>query len=112
MTYIHKNIWTWGQTHTIVQWNGVGLVNISIENDNPENATIHGISVLPTYRKKGKGTILLGLAENEARKMGCHWVNLSALKGGFEEKWYRDHGYNDFPIQENEEMVCLIKELE
>ena len=111
MTYTHKNTWNWGQTHTIVYWNGVGLVNVSVENETPERATIHGVSVLPGYRKRGYGTTLLRLAEKEAKKMGCTWVELTTIKGGFEERWYREHGYNDIPGEDVDGMICLGKEL-
>ena len=111
MTYTHKNQWIWGKTHTVVWWNGVGLVNVSVENETPELATIHGISVLPTYRKRGYGTKLLHLAENEARKMGATRVCLATEPNSWLEEWYKSLGY-EFDSYNEDNLIVLLKNLE
>ena len=107
-TYIHKNVWTWGQTHTIVYLGGVGLVNISIENDDPTVAIIHGISILPKYREKGNGTKLLELAEEEAMKMGARRTSLATVPDSWMESWYKRMGY-EFDSYDEDNLIILVK---
>jgi GNAT superfamily N-acetyltransferase len=110
MTYTHKNTWNWGQTHTIVWWNGVGLVNVSVENETPERATIHGVSVLPSYRKHGYGTTLLTLAEKEAKKMGATRVGIATEPNSWLEDWYKRLGY-EFDSYDENNLIVLSKNL-
>ena len=109
--YIHKNTWCWGRTHTIICWNGLGFVNISIENDNPSIAIIHGISVLPSFRGEGKGTAILTYAEKEAKEMGAYVVSLAVEPNSWMERWYKRKGYEFNSYDENNLMV-LVKNLE
>ena len=106
--YIHKNVWTWGQTHTIVYLGGVGLVNISIEDDNRDVATIHGLSVLPEARGKGNGTKLLKLAEKEALEMGASRICLATEPDSWIESWYKRLGY-EFDSYNEDNLILLIK---
>lgn len=111
MTYIHENIWVWGQTHTIICWNGVGFVNVSIENINPTISTIHGLSVLPSYRKRGKGTKLLKLAEQESKKMGATQACISVEPDSWIEGWYKRKGY-EFNSYDEDNLMILVKNLD
>ena len=107
---IHKNTWTWGQTHTIVFKCGVGLVSVSIYNEEPDVAWIHGVSVIEDYRRQGIGTRILQLAEEEAVKMGAHTVKLSTLRESFMEDWYKKSGYEVIG-EEDDVMDILLKKL-
>lgn len=111
MAYVHKNTWTWGRTHTIIWWNGVGLVNVSVENETPEIATIHGISILPSYRRRGYGNTLLTLAEKEAKKMGATQVCLATEPDSWIEGWYKRKGY-EFNSYDEDNLMILVKNLD
>lgn len=110
MSFIHKNTWCWGRTHTIVCHGGRGIVNISIENDNPLVATIHGVSVLPNNRENGIGTELIELAEREAYEMGASRVCLATEPDSWLEKWYKRLGYQ-FDSYNEDNLKVLVKEL-
>ena len=111
MIHVHKNTWVWGQTRTIIYQNGVGFVNISIENIDPTRAIIHGLSILPFYRKCGKGTKLLKKAEQEAKKMGASQVSLATEPDSWLEKWYKRLGY-EFNSYDEDNLIVLLKNLE
>ena len=108
---IHKNNWCWGKTHTIVIRGGHGLVNISIENDRPYIALIHGVSVTEDYRKSGVGHTLLKLAETEAVEMGAQYVSLATEPGSWMESWYKRLGY-EFNTYDENNLIILVKNLE
>ena len=108
---IHKNTWCWGKTHTIVIRNGHGFVNVSIENDNPQIALIHGVSVTEDYRKLGTGRTLMMEAEAEAAEMGASRVCLATEPGSWMESWYRRLGY-EFNSYDENNLIVLVKNLE
>lgn len=108
---IHKNNWAWGQTRTIVLRSGHGLVNVSVENDNPSVATIHGLSVTEDYRGLGTGRTLIWEAEQEAREMGVTQVCLATEPDSWLEKWYKKLGY-EFDSYNEDNLIVLLKNLE
>ena len=106
----HKNTWAWGKTHTLIIYDGAGLVNISIENDNPTVATIHGISVIESYRRKGMGRLLLKLAEIEAKEMGAELICIATEPNSWIEEWYKRNGYKFNSYDENN-LIVLMKDI-
>ena len=109
-TVIHKNTWGWGQTHTIVIRNGHGLINVSVENDNPHVALIHGVSVTKDYRGIGCGHALMKEAEEEAIEMGASFASLATEPGSWMEEWYKRLGYRFDSYDENN-LIVLVKNL-
>jgi GNAT superfamily N-acetyltransferase len=109
--FVHQNTWWWGQTHTVVRRNGHGLVNVSVHNDIPGVATIHGLSVTEDYRKIGIGYSLLYWAEQEAKSMGATEVELCAERGSWIEDWYVRCGYKKTGECEDWNGDVLTKEL-
>lgn len=89
----HKNSWVWGKSTIIVLEDGLGIVTISFENDNPDEATITGLSVHESARRRGLGTELVRLAEEEARDNGAKRVVLFSDENTFTYKWYQSLGY-------------------
>ena len=60
--------------------------------DNNE-CELGSLSVLPEYRHKGIGKELLLHSLDEARKAGCHALNLSIVEENqILRKWYEDNG--------------------
>ena len=108
---IHKNIWCWGRTHTIVIRSGHGLVSVSVENDNPSVAIIHGLSVTEDYRGLGTGRTLIWEAEQEAREMGASQVSLATEPDSWLEKWYKRLGY-EFNSYDEDNLIVLLKNLD
>ena len=89
----HKNTWVWGKSTIIVLNNGVGIVTVSFENDNPSEATITGLSVHENSRNKGLGTELIKLAEQEAKENGVKRLVLFSDEKSFTYEWYQRLGY-------------------
>lgn len=89
-----------GPDKLIIAWQGerrIGLVWITMEklNQDPGNAWLLEVFVEPVYRRQGLARMLLGLAEQWARKQGagCIWLNV----GGGNDKaiaLYRSIGYD------------------
>lgn len=107
---IHKNTWCWGRTHTIIIRNGHGLVNVSVENDNPKAASIHGLSVTEDYRRLGIGRALIMEAEQEAREMGATRVGIATEPNSWLEDWYKRLGY-EFDSYDENNLIVLSKNL-
>ena len=61
---VHHNKWNWGEQFLIVLESGEGIVSVSLENDSPGEAIIHGLSVIEPERRKGLGTKLIAEAES------------------------------------------------
>ena len=90
---IHQNAWFWGRTETIVIEGGKGLCSVSVDNDDTSAAWIHGLSVLPEYRRKGLGRQLLQTAQFRAGLMGAKVVYLKADPNSFVAGWYFREGF-------------------
>lgn len=89
----HRNTWCWGKSTIIVLFDGKGIVTVSFEDETPDEATITGLSVHESSRKKGIGNALLKEAENEAKFYGVHKLNIYADDNTFAYNWYQRHGF-------------------
>ena len=88
----HHNVWLWGESWTLVANGGIGLISISLEE---EEATIHSLSIIPEERGKGLGTQLIKEAEKLVEDViGLEFVSLS-VEPGMEnlKEWYERLGY-------------------
>ena len=90
---VHRNIWNWGRSDTIILAEGRAFCHVSIENDVPGAAWLSGVSVYEPSRGKGLGNHLLQAAEENARERGaktiCLWANLN----DWPIEWYKRKGY-------------------
>lgn len=93
MLRIH-NKWWWGSKTTLILEGGLGLVQISIEKDDPNVAIIHDLGVVESFRRLGLGTKLLKAAEEEIRNNPeIHTISLSCMPSTFLVDWYQRLGY-------------------
>ena len=92
---IHQNTWLWGRTETIVVKDGAGICSVSIDNDDYSVAWIHGLSVLPAFRRQGLGRQLLETAQYRAGIMGAKVIFLKADPDSFVADWYRREGFKN-----------------
>lgn len=90
---IHKNLWWWGKSFTIIVNGGKGSVVLRIENERPDAGGICSLIVLEEERQKGMGTKLMKMVEELAKKKGCEQIYLGAAKGTFLIPWYRKLGF-------------------
>ena len=91
----HKNTWCWGKSTIIIIEGGEGIVTVSFDSSEPGEAVITGLSVHKPSRRKGFGSRLLYLAEEEAKENGVHKIVLYVEKDTFIYKWYKKSGYNE-----------------
>ena len=91
----HRNTWCWGKSTIIVLENGKGIVTVSFENENPNEATITGLSVHESARRKGLGTKLVKLAEEEAKEFGVKRIILFSDENSFTYNWYKSLGFEN-----------------
>lgn len=90
----HINTWCWGKSIYIIVNGGEGIVTISFTNEDPENATITGLSVIPEARNKGLGNKLIELAEAEAMvDERVKNITIDADENEFTFNWYKRLGY-------------------
>lgn len=93
VTYIHHNVCNWGVKDTIVIADGRALCELSIDNDDMENAWLTDVIVWEPARGNGLGRELLQLAERHAREMGAKAILLWADVKGWPIDWYKRHGF-------------------
>ena len=84
----HRNKWCWGKSTIIIIENGEGIVTVSFDSSEPDEAVITGLSVHQPSRRKGLGTRLLYLAEEEAKENGMHKLVIYVEKNTFIYRWY------------------------
>ncbi len=72
-------------------------------------AYIHSIQISRAFQRKGLGSFLIGLIENETRENKLDKIRLKVFKDNFAMKLYLKLGYK--PIKEDESSVILQKEL-
>ena len=91
----HRNKWCWGKSTIIIIEGGEGIVTVSFDSSEPNEAVITGLSVHQPSRRKGLGTQLLYLAEEEAKENGMHKLVLYVEKNTFIYRWYKKSGFNE-----------------
>ena len=72
---------------------GAGICSVSIENDDYSVAWIHGLSVIPGFRRQNLGKALLQTALRRAGEMGANIVFLKADPNSFVAGWYFREGF-------------------
>ena len=109
-TFIHKNVWRWGKSDTIVIDCGRGMVSISIENEDSSIAYLSGISVVEDRRNLGFGNLLLHLAKAHAHEMGAKELHLWADPNQWVFDWYKRHWFRENGTNEDG-LVKLVFDL-
>jgi len=105
----HRNRNWWGYSTHIITDDGAGSVSVSVEDDDPNVATIHALSVIPSKRRKGYASDLIDAAEDEARYLGANIALISSEKDSFTAAWYQRLGYSF--DGEDEHLIQYVKEL-
>lgn len=89
----HRNNWPWGHSTIIIIEGGKGTVTVSFDKEFEDEATITSLSVHESARKKGLGTKLIKLAEEEVKEFGVNKIVLFADEESFTYDWYQRLGY-------------------
>lgn len=78
-----------------------------------DNTTIYfeGLNVACRERRKGFGTKLLEILENNAICLGATISCLGVRKNSWMQEWYKRKGYVDFQDYENGDFVWMKKSL-
>ena len=109
---LHNNKWQWGDSYTIIEEDGMGMIEFDVTKDEPEVAYVKGLSVFRTHRLHGLGNRLLDEALQEAKKRGCKYAWLHASKEDFVFKWYLRRGFKYYGDKVNENgFVPMFMEL-
>ena len=108
--YIHKNIWHWGRTDTIVIADSRALCQLSVETDNPAVAHLSDLIVYESARGYGLGNDLLSMAKEHAREMGAKVLFLLADPEQWMIDWYKRKGFVEYMLYPDG-MVGLTFEL-
>lgn len=80
------------ETNGVAQGYGVLSFCYGYEHGGPETF-IEDIYVVPEWRSRGFGQLLLTALENEARAAGRHAIHLEVMPGNRAERWYRRQGW-------------------
>lgn len=107
---IHRNIYKWGESETIVVEDGDGFIKIQYDNDLPENGFIESLSVISGKRRMGMGKLLLKAAELKIAEKGKKYARLYVEKDTWLVDWYLRNGYN-IAGEVDEIYFDMIKEL-
>lgn len=105
----HRNTWYWGRSTHLVGFRGLAIVSVSVEDEKPRIAWIHGLSVHISARARGYGRKMLEAAISEAKKMGAKEVELAAEQNTFPERWYRRMGFEE--RRTDEKLVIFGKQI-
>ena len=107
---VHINDWWWGKTFTIAHENGIGIVELQLDDSYPSVAFIKGLSVWPDNRHHGIGAELMSVCEKIAKHEGYKFLQLSVIHtGSWLPEWYRRLGFSVFMKDEHEfvMMKCI-----
>ena len=108
---IHKKVWWWGTTMTLILNNGVGIIDISFDKDSPNVARLNGLSVLSEYQRQGLATWLLNKCHEIAKLNNCKFCQLDADKDNhWIRRWYESLGYTLFT--QDDHYFTMIKILD
>lgn len=107
---IHENRWSWGRTATIVMFDGEGLVDLSFEDTNPNVCYLHGLSVIPTERRKGRASIIMQEAICYCKQCGIFRIDLCSIQEPWLMNFYHKLGFVD--VKEEDGLMRMYKILQ
>lgn len=107
---LHRNIYKWGETETIIVEDGDGFIKIQYDNDLPENGFIESLSVISGKRCMGIGNLLLRAAELKITEKGKKYARLYVEKDTWLVDWYLRNGYS-IAGEVDETYLDMIKKL-
>ena len=90
---IHENKWWWGIKYTFILYGGAAFCHLELPFE--ENfAWISDVCVLPDYRRRGWGNMLLDQAIKKAKESGKPVVRLS-VDNEWAQAWYERRGFKE-----------------
>ena len=99
---IHNNRWYWGNTLTLISYDGMASVELQCDNKSPTIAFIKGLIVHDTCRNQGIGNKMLDACFSEAIKLNKLFLQLNVLKDSWLVGWYERKGFNIIYEDDNE----------
>lgn len=88
---IHENKWYWGTKYTLILYGGAAFCHLEIPDDE-DFAWLSDVCVLPDYRKRGWGNMLLDKAIEQARQTGKPVLRL-CVDNEWAQAWYERRGF-------------------
>lgn len=83
-----------GVTYFVLESEGRVAGNVALEGVRPGLCNLERLAVLPQYRRRGFGRVLVAHALSEAGKLDCHTVRIGVIADQEELKeWYRGLGF-------------------
>ena len=106
----HFNKWWWGNTFTLIAGEGLGIVEVQLDDNYPSIAFVKGLSVLESERQKGLGKELLDQCVILALREQKQFLQLSVNKeNNWLVRWYKRLGFITFMTDEHE--LTMLKVL-
>lgn len=99
---IHNNQWYWGNTLTLIRYDGMASVELQCDNKYPTIAFIKGLIVHDTCRNQGIGNKMLDVCFSEAIKLNKLFLQLNVLKDSWLVGWYERKGFTIIYEDDNE----------
>ena len=99
---IHNNQWHWGNTLTIIRYDGMASVELQCDNRYPTIAFIKELIVHDTCRNQGIGDKMLDACFSEAIKLNKLFLQLNVLKDSWLVGWYERKGFTIIYEDDNE----------
>lgn len=99
---IHNNQWYWGNTITLIRFDGMASVELLCDDKYPTVAFVKGLIVHETCRKQGIGNKMLDACFSEAIKLNKLFLQLNVLKDSWLVKWYERKGFTIIYEDDNE----------
>ena len=108
----HFNRWWWGCTFTLITGDGLGIVELQVDDNYPSIAFVKGLSVIDSERRKGLGKELMEHCELIALREQKKFLQLSVNKEqDWLVEWYQRLGFVTIMTDEHEfTMLNILKE--
>lgn len=103
----HENKWPWGESVKVITPNGMGVVEMSFENNNPGVCYLSGLSVHPSMRRKGIATMLMYCCIDYCKQRGVFRIDLNSVKESFVVDFYKKLGFS--PLEEENGFIPMYK---
>lgn len=99
----HFNKWWWGSTFTLIADEGLGIVEVQLDDKYPSIAFVKGLSVFESERQKGLGKELLDQCVILALREQKQFLQLSVNKEkDWLVRWYKRLGFITIMTDEHE----------
>jgi GNAT superfamily N-acetyltransferase len=93
--------------------NQIGFVALEKSSSNSALFYLEKLAVLPEYRNKGYGRLLMNFALDEARKNNGKKISIGIINENLKlKKWYIDYGFIELTVKQYPHLpfdVCLLE---